>query len=87
MASHEFRTPLTVVLTSAALIERYAGSEHQSNRQKHLDRIRASVNHLNDILEEFLSVDKLEEEKLLLTPLKWRLPNWLPKPWPICRVC
>ncbi|WP_421826940.1 PAS domain-containing sensor histidine kinase [Larkinella sp.] len=70
MASHEFRTPLTVVLTSAALIERYAGSEHQSNRQKHLDRIRASVNHLNDILEEFLSVDKLEEGKVVAHPVE-----------------
>jgi PAS domain S-box-containing protein len=63
MASHEFRTPLTAVLTSATLIEKYPGADQQDKRQKHLDRIRASVNHLNDILEEFLSVGKLEEGK------------------------
>ncbi|GAB3909011.1 hypothetical protein GCM10028803_45850 [Larkinella knui] len=75
MASHEFRTPLTVVLTSAALIERYPGSEHQINRQKHLNRIRASVNHLNDILEEFLSVDKLEEGKVVAHPVAVNIPQ------------
>ncbi|GAB3949572.1 hypothetical protein GCM10028805_26040 [Spirosoma harenae] len=64
MASHEFRTPLTTVLTSTNLIEKYPGGDQQDKRQKHLDRIRSSVKHLTDILEEFLSVGKLEEGKL-----------------------
>ncbi|MEZ0487342.1 sensor histidine kinase [Fibrella aquatica] len=64
MASHEFRTPLTAVLTSATLIEKYPNSDQQDKRQKHLSRIRSSVNHLNDILEEFLSVGRLEEGKI-----------------------
>lgn len=64
MASHEFRTPLTAVLTSATLIEKYPGADGQDKRQKHLSRIRESVKHLNDILEEFLSVGKLEEGKI-----------------------
>ncbi len=64
MASHEFRTPLTAVLTSATLIEKYPGDHQQDKRQKHINRIRSSVNHLNDILEEFLSVGKLEEGKI-----------------------
>lgn len=64
MASHEFRTPLTTILTSATLIEKYPGSDQQDKRQKHLQRIRSSVNHLNDILEEFLSVGRLEEGKI-----------------------
>jgi PAS domain S-box-containing protein len=68
MASHEFRTPLTAVLTSAALIEKYTQTEQQDKRQKHLDRIRASVNHLNDILEEFLSVGRLEEGRIEANP-------------------
>ncbi|GAB4006229.1 hypothetical protein GCM10028808_07770 [Spirosoma migulaei] len=64
MASHEFRTPLTAVLTSTTLIEKYPGGDQQDKRLKHLNRIRASVTHLNDILEEFLSVGKLEEGKI-----------------------
>ncbi|WP_133074290.1 sensor histidine kinase, partial [Hymenobacter amundsenii] len=61
MASHEFRTPLTAVLTSAALIGKYPGTDQQAQRARHLGRIEASVNHLNAILEEFLSVGRIEE--------------------------
>lgn len=61
MASHEFRTPLTVLQTSATLIEKYLGLHQPDKCDRHLSRIRSSVNHLNDILEEFLSVGKLEE--------------------------
>ncbi|QHV95542.1 sensor histidine kinase [Spirosoma endbachense] len=69
MASHEFRTPLTTILTSATLIEKYADNDQQDKRQKHLQRIRSSVNHLNDILEEFLSVGRLEEGKIEARPV------------------
>ena len=68
MASHEFRTPLTAVLNSATLIEKYTDSNQQDKRQKHLARIRSSVKHLNDILEEFLSVGRLEEGKIEARP-------------------
>ena len=68
MASHEFRTPLTAVLTSASLIEKYPTTEQQDKRMRHLERIRQSVNHLNDILEEFLSVGRIEEGKVLACP-------------------
>lgn len=64
LASHEFRTPLTAVLNAATLIEKYPNGDQQDKRQKHINRIRASVKHLNDILEEFLSVGKLEEGKV-----------------------
>ena len=56
------------MLTSAALIEKYTQTDQQDKRQKHLDRIRTSVNHLNDILEEFLSVGKLEEGRIEAHP-------------------
>ncbi|TYZ06922.1 PAS domain S-box protein [Hymenobacter lutimineralis] len=74
MASHEFRTPLTAVLTSASLIEKYPATEQQDKRVRHLDRIRQSVNHLNDILEEFLSVGRIEEGKVLARPARLHLP-------------
>ncbi|GAB2583640.1 sensor histidine kinase [Spirosoma areae] len=68
MASHEFRTPLTALQTSATLVEKYAGADQQDKRKKHLDRIRTSVKHLNDILEEFLSVGKIEEGRVEAHP-------------------
>ncbi|GAB3265592.1 hypothetical protein GCM10027347_33440 [Larkinella harenae] len=64
MASHEFRTPLSAILTSADLLNRYTTTEQQDKRSRHIQRIKASVNHLNDILEEFLSVGRLEEGKI-----------------------
>ncbi|GAB2849403.1 sensor histidine kinase [Hymenobacter ruber] len=73
MASHEFRTPLTAVLTSVALLEKYAGPEQQDKRQRHYDRIRTSVMHLTDILEEFLSVGKMEEGRLEAHPTRLEL--------------
>jgi PAS domain S-box-containing protein len=64
MASHEFRTPLSAIQTSADLLNKYTTTEQQDKRNRHIQRIKASVNHLNDILEEFLSVGKLEEGKI-----------------------
>ena len=64
MASHEFRTPLSTVLSSAYLIEKYTTAEDQPKREKHLQRIVSSVNMLTDILNDFLSLGKMEEGKL-----------------------
>jgi len=63
MASHEFRTPLSTVLSSAALISTYAERQDVENIKKHAARIKTAVNNLNTILTEFLSLGKLEEGK------------------------
>ncbi|NQZ75688.1 MAG: PAS domain-containing sensor histidine kinase [Ekhidna sp.] len=60
MASHEFRTPLTTVLSSANLIAKYTETDQQASRDKHIDRIRKSVQNLTSILNDFLSIEKLE---------------------------
>jgi signal transduction histidine kinase len=64
MASHEFRTPLATILSSAALISRYEEKDHQSKRVKHVERIKSAVNNLTGILNDFLSISKLEEGKI-----------------------
>lgn len=65
MASHEFRTPLSTVLSSASLLANYTAAEDQEKRNKHINRIKDSVKHLNDILEDFLSLGKLDEGKVM----------------------
>ena len=77
MASHEFRTPLTAVLTSATLIGKYPGGDQQAQRLRHLERINTSVNHLNAILEEFLSVGRIEEGKVETHPATFDLNTLL----------
>jgi signal transduction histidine kinase len=64
MASHEFRTPLSAILSSAALIGKYPSSEDQPRREKHVQKIRDSVIHLNELLEDFLSLGRIEEGKI-----------------------
>jgi len=64
MASHEFRTPLSAVLSSISLVETYKDPEHDEKRKKHIERIKASVRNLTDILNNFLSLDKLEQGKI-----------------------
>lgn len=60
-ASHEFRTPLTAILSSVSLIGRYSSSEDLEKRSRHVEKIKASVNTLTEILNNFLSLGKLEE--------------------------
>src|SRR6476620_8926257 len=64
MASHEFRTPLSTVLSSASLLSKYTSAEDQDKRNRHIEKIQSSVKHLNAILEDFLSLGKLEEGKV-----------------------
>lgn len=67
MASHEFRTPLSSILSSASLLEKYSINSRADNTEKttkHLSRIKSSVNNLTQILNDFLSIDKLESGKV-----------------------
>jgi PAS domain S-box-containing protein len=64
MASHEFRTPLSTILSSATLLSRYTSTEDQDKRDKHIKRTKDAVKHLDVLLEDFLSVGRLEEGKI-----------------------
>jgi PAS domain S-box-containing protein len=64
MASHEFRTPLSTILSSASLVAKYVETNEQEQRNKHINRIKSSVNNLTDLLNEFLSLGKIEDGKI-----------------------
>jgi PAS domain S-box-containing protein len=64
LASHEFRTPLSAILTSVSLVNHYLGPEFEDKRNKHIDRIKGAVHNLTNILDDFLSVEKLEQGKI-----------------------
>lgn len=66
IASHEFRTPLATVLSSLSLVEKYSTLQEEEKRMKHIGRIKSSVRNLTDILNDFLSLNKLEEGKVML---------------------
>jgi len=64
IASHEFRTPLSTILSSASLISQYKDKNEHDKIDKHILRIKSSVNHLTAILNDFLSLGKLEEGRI-----------------------
>jgi len=61
MASHEFRTPLTGILTSASLLYKHHEAGNTENVKRHVTIIKKSVKSLTSILNEFLSLDKLDQ--------------------------
>lgn len=77
MASHEFRTPLSTVLSSVSLLSKYQTTEEQTKRDRHIEKIRNSVKHLNDILEDFLSLGRLNEGKVDLSVSEFNLQDFI----------
>lgn len=61
MASHEFKTPLSTILSSSFLLEKYNNADVPEKRLKHIERIKNAVDDMKNILDDFLSLGKLEE--------------------------
>lgn len=66
LASHEFRTPLSGIMTSATLIDKYAQNNSVEKIEKHVDQIKAMVHHLNRILYDFLTLEQLNNNEFKL---------------------
>jgi PAS domain S-box-containing protein len=70
MASHEFRTPLSTIMSSVDLIARYNTGPDKEKVSRHVDRIRSKVRDLTQMLSEFLSLDKLEQGMIVCHPVE-----------------
>ena len=68
LASHEFRTPMGIILSSAALIGRYNGVDDGVKRERHVQQIKSAVNSLTGLLNDFLSLSQMEQENLYGKP-------------------
>lgn len=64
LVSHEFKTPLSGILTSVVLAGKYKLEEQQEKREKHLNTIKSKVHYLDNILNDFLSIERLESGKV-----------------------
>lgn len=64
LVSHEFKTPLSSILTSITLLAKYTETEQQEKRDKHVNTIKNKVKYLDTILNDFLSVERLESGKV-----------------------
>ena len=78
MASHEFRTPLAAILSSAELLEHYSHKWGEDKKLNHLSRIQTSVNHMTELLNDVLILGKADAGKLKLNPTRINL-------WQFCQ--
>lgn len=76
LASHEFRTPLSTMLSSVYLVEQFQGQNDKVNAQKHLQRIKSNIKNLTEILTEFLSLSKIEEGKVRNRPVELNVKDF-----------
>jgi PAS domain S-box-containing protein len=77
MASHEFRTPLATIMSSLSLVTKYGELNEKEKQDKHIVRIKSAINDLTDILNDFLSVSKLEEGKVISIAEKFNLKDFI----------
>ncbi len=68
MASHEFRTPLGTILSSINLLAHYTKDAKHASVEKHFSRIKSNIEHLTDLLNDVLSLEKLEAGKIIVSP-------------------
>jgi PAS domain S-box-containing protein len=64
MTSHEFRTPLSIISSSAGVLEDYSHKLDEQKKRKHLQRIQVSVRHMTQLLEDVLVINRAEAGKL-----------------------
>ncbi len=70
LASHEFRTPLSTIMSSVSLIAKYNTPENADKKTKHINRIKNNVNSLIGLLNDFLNMEMMEDDRLK-TNCKW----------------
>lgn len=66
MASHEFRTPLSTILSSISLVNKYDLGDNSDKVSRHVQKIKSAVTNMTLILNDFLSAEKLEEGRVFL---------------------
>ncbi|MGA7936939.1 MAG: ATP-binding protein [Kovacikia sp.] len=68
MVSHEFRTPLSVIVLSSSLLERFFNVATQEKRQEYLTRIQAAAKHMTQLLDDVLFMGKTAAGKQEFKP-------------------
>jgi predicted ATPase/signal transduction histidine kinase len=76
MASHEFRTPLTTILSTTELLKYYSQNWSEEKKQTYFDRIENSVKQMTGLLEDVLLLGKAEAGKIEFQPSQLDLVNF-----------
>ncbi len=76
MTSHEFRTPLSTILSSSELLEHYRHKWTDEKQVFHLQRIQTAVKHMTEMLNDVLAIGKAEAGKLEYRPIPLNLVEY-----------
>ncbi len=77
MATHEFRTPLTTILNSTALLSKLIDIEgSEQGVQKQVNRIKSTINLLNNILNDYMSLGRIDDGKIEMKISNINLPEY-----------
>ena len=60
LASHEFKTPLSAILSSTELMVKYADLHNIEKRQEHLEKVKIMIYRLNGMIDDFLTLENIE---------------------------
>lgn len=77
LASHEFKTPLSTILSSAFFLENYTGEDYEKEKLVHINRIKRSVNTINGTLNEFLTLEKHQENEVKVVYSDITIPKFI----------
>ncbi len=77
MVTHEYRTPLGIISSSAQILERYFERLDQEQRSEHLSGIRLNARRLSDLMEEVLFLGKTDSGMVVMQPQAVELTPWL----------
>ncbi len=76
MTSHEFRTPLSTIISSSELLENYGNTWDEEKQLKDFNRSKKAVNHMINLLNDVLFFGKAEAGKLNCDPGKLDLVEY-----------
>ncbi|MGI0493994.1 PAS domain S-box protein [Alkalinema pantanalense CENA528] len=74
--SHEFRTPLSTILSSADLLEYYAADGSPKKQLEHINRIQNAALNMNHLLNDILIIERAEAKKLKFDPIELELRSF-----------
>lgn len=76
MVSHEFKTPLTTITLSCNLLQRYGERMAEADRREELEVIEHTVDYMNELLENVLTVSRWEAGKMTVQPEPVDVDDW-----------
>ncbi len=76
VVSHEFRTPLSVIISSSELVQSYHERMTPERQLKHVEVIQAQARFMTDLLDDVLMINKARAGKLEFNPVVLNLEHF-----------